>query len=67
MAKANKKATKEDLHKTIDEGFDAFENGLRAMKDAAERVKMDLLAKNIEVDLAILEVYKKGWSRIQEE
>ncbi len=59
MAKANQKVT---AKQQIETGFDALEEGFREFKKVAEKTKMDLLAKSIEMDIAILEMYRKGWN-----
>ena len=66
-AKANQKVTKKDLKLNIDKGFDAWEGGFREFKKAAEKCKMDLLVKSIDMDIAVLDIYRKGWNKLREE
>lgn len=66
MAKANQKSKKEELTKTIEDSFSDWKKLLKQIKDTAERGRMPLLAKSIDMDLEILKVYEKAFLHITE-
>lgn len=66
MAKANQKTKKEELEKTIRDSFDDWKQLLNQIKETAEKGKMPLLAKSLELDLEILKVYERAFLQVAE-
>ena len=67
MAKANKKPTKADMSKQIEDGFNSWDTILDDLIDFAEKSFMPLVATSLKLTKEIVEVHRKGFKRTLKE
>lgn len=63
MAKGNQKVKAKDA---VEQGFGAWKKALKELQSAADKSYMPLLAKSIEVDIAIIETYERAFTKAVE-